>query len=266
MQILFNHKFLIARRIIQLTILLLFFGANYFGWNILKGNFSSALFLDTIPISDPYAVLQNLSASLVITSDLLIGALIVLILYSLIFGRIFCSWICPVNIITDFATWLNNKLALKNHINFNRNARYYVFVLGIILSPILGYAAFEAISPIGIMHRGIIFGFGSAWTIILAIFLFDLAIMKHSWCGHICPLGAFYSLTGKISILKVKHSKNKCTSCMKCFNVCHEVQVLDIISKKDGVIKSGECTNCARCIEVCADKALKFSIRNPIKR
>ena len=82
--------------------------------------------------------------------------------------------------------------------------------------------------------------------------------------GHLCPLGAFYSVIGKFSLLKVKHIKDNCTSCMKCFQVCPEEQVLDIVTKADGYIKSGECTNCARCIEVCHDKALKFSIRKPI--
>lgn len=250
----------------QISILSLFFGANYFGWNILKGNFSSALLLETIPLSDPYAAIQLFSASLFITMDILIGAIVVLLLYSLLFGRIFCSWVCPVNLITDLAKWVHTKLELKHQIQFKRDVRYYTMLLGVLLSPILGYAAFEAISPVGLLHRGVIFGFGSTWTIILAIFLFDLAVMKHAWCGHLCPLGAFYSLSGKISIIKVKHIKNRCTSCMKCFNVCHEEQVLDIISKCDGYIKSGECTNCARCIEVCTDKALKFSINSPIKR
>jgi len=266
MALIFNHRYLIARRLVQVGLLALFFGANHFGWTLMKGNYSSALLFETVPMSDPYAVLQIFTSGLIISIDILIGAVIVLLIYGLLFGRIFCSWICPMNIIADIAIWLNNKFDFKSSLTFSRKTRYGLVVLGLILSPILGYAAFEAISPISMLHRGVIFGFGLSWTIIGSIFLFDLAITKYGWCGHLCPLGAFYSVTGKFSLLKVKHIKDNCTSCMKCFQVCPEEQVLHIVTKVDGYIKSGECTNCARCIEVCHDKALKFSIRKPILR
>ena len=264
MTLLINHRYLIARRIVQLGLLFLFFGANYFGWNIIKGNYSSASLFETVPMSDPYAALQIFTSGMIISLDVLIGSIIVLLLYGLLAGRVFCSWICPMNIIADTAAWLNNKFDFKSSLTFGRKTRYGLLVLGLILSPILGYAAFEAISPVAMLHRGVIFGFGLSWTVIGAIFLFDLAITKFGWCGHLCPLGAFYSVIGKFSLLKVKHIKDNCTSCMKCFQVCPEEQVLDIVTKADGYIKSGECTNCARCIEVCHDKALKFSIRKPI--
>lgn len=262
-----NSKYLILRRVVQTSILLLFFGSNYFGWKILIGNYSSALFLDSLPLSDPYTTLQILASGFVGASDLLIGAAIVLLFYAIIGGRVFCSWVCPVNLLSDFAIMMRKKWKLRNKpiMFLNRNVRYYILGLSFILSTIIGVAAFEMISPISIFHRAIIFGIGGSWAVILALFLFELTIVKNGWCGYICPLGAFYSVIGKYGLLKIYHQKEKCTLCNECFRVCPEVQVLSIVGKRDGDIKSSECTNCARCIDVCEDDALNFSI-NYVKK
>jgi len=262
MNIIKRHRYLISRRIVQIGLLILFAGSNYAGWNIFKGNYSSGVILDTIPLSDPYAVLQILFSGFLAGSDLLIGALIVLVIYGLLFGRIFCSWICPLNIVSDTALNISNRLKVDAKFKVSTKTRYGVLVLGLILSSILGLSAFEIVSPVSILHRGLIFGIGAGWAVIAAIFLFDIAVLKNGWCGHLCPLGAFYSLIGRYALLKVKHNSDNCTNCNRCFAVCHEPQVLDIIGKQNGVIKSGECTNCARCIEVCDDDALGFSISN----
>jgi len=262
MNILKNYRYLILRRLIQLSLLLLFIGGNYWGWRVLNGNFSTALLFDYVPLSDPYAVLQILASGFIVSTDLLVGGLLVLVVYGLLAGRMFCSWVCPMNIIADSAIWVNQKLQIKTNLNLNRKTRYGAMLLGLALSPILGFAAFEAISPVSMLHRGFIFGIGASWLVILGIFLFDIAVTKYGWCGHLCPLGAFYSLVGKFSLIRINHNKDNCTNCMECFKVCHEVQVLGIIGKQSGFINSGECTNCARCIEVCKDDALTFSLRN----
>lgn len=261
MGLLKKNRYLISRRIIQLLLLGLFVSANYFGWTILKGNYSSALLFDTVPLADPYAVIQILASGFLTSSELLIGAGIILFVYGILFGRMFCSWVCPVNIVEDIATWLNNKLGIKYSLSVSRRIRYWTLGLGMVLSLILGYAAFEAISPISMLHRGVIFGIGGGWAFILGLFLFDLVVSKYGWCGHLCPLGAFYAFISKYAFVKVKYNNDKCTQCMKCFTVCPEEQVLDIVTKQTGTIQSSECTNCARCIEVCDDKALKLSLK-----
>ena len=53
-----KYKYLILRRIVQLSILLLFAGVNYLGWEVLRGNYSSAIIADVLNLSDPYAVMQ----------------------------------------------------------------------------------------------------------------------------------------------------------------------------------------------------------------
>jgi len=107
-------------------------------------------------------------------------------------------------------------------------------------------------------------GFG--FSAILIIFFFDLFVHENGWCGYVCPLGGFYSLVGKFSLIRVKHNVDNCTECMKCKVVCPEKEVLHMVAKHSATVTMGACTNCARCIEVCDDDALNFSIRNFIDK
>jgi len=264
-----NYRYLILRRFTQIGILVLYFGANAWGWTILMGNLSSSLLFNMIPMSDPYAALQMLAAGAVMATDLLIGVAVVSLFYLLIGGRAFCSWVCPVNMITDLANFLRAKIGLNQVQGIkqpaSRKLRYWVLALSLIISAFMGVTAFEFISPISMVHRGLVFGLGFGWAAMLIIFLFDLFVLKNGWCGHICPLGGFYSLLGKFSLIRVHHNEENCTLCMKCKVVCPENQVLHMIGKESLPVLSGECTNCARCIEVCDDDALGFSIKSLIK-
>jgi len=260
-----SYRYLILRRFIQIGLILLYIAGNVWAWNILQGNLSSSLLFGLIPLSDPFAVLQMFSSGAVLAADIIIGALIITVFYALIGGRMFCSYVCPVNIITDIANYLRNKLGF-NQIQKKQPAtrfiRYWILGLSLVLSFVLGLSAFEFISPISMTHRGLIFGLGFGWAAMLVIFLFDLFVLKNGWCGHICPLGGFYGVIGKYSLLRVDHNKDNCTACMECKVVCPESQVLFMIDKESLQVHNGECTNCARCIEVCDDDALKFSIRD----
>ena len=259
-----SYRYLILRRIVQIGLLVLYFGANAWGWTILQGNLSSSVIFGLIPMSDPYAALQMLAAGALLATNLLIGVAVATLFYLLIGGRAFCSWVCPINMVTDGASVLRSKLGfnrLANKQPASRKMRYWVLGLSLIISALMGVTAFEYISPISMVHRGIVFGIGFGWAAVVVIFLFDLFVLKNGWCGHLCPLGGFYSLLGKFSLIRVHHYEENCTLCMKCKEVCPEHQVLHMIGKKSIPVLSGECTNCARCIEVCDDEALDFSIR-----
>lgn len=263
-----NYRYLIGRRFTQVLLLVLFFGANAWGWKILTGNLSSSEILGVIPMSDPYAVLQMVAAGAIVATDLLMGVTVVTLFYFLIGGRAFCSWVCPINMVTDSANYLRRVFdidrAQKTRQLITRNMRYWVLGLSFLVSAFMGIAAFEFVSPISMMHRGIVFGMGFGWAAIALIFLFDLFVLKNGWCGHVCPLGGFYSLLGKYSFIRVHYLEENCTLCMRCKEICPEKQVLHMIGKESLPILSGECTNCARCIEVCDDDALRFSKRDII--
>ncbi len=262
-------KYLLLRRFTQVLMLTLYFGANAYGWHILEGTFGSSVLFGTIPLADPYTTLQVLMTGFVLGADVLLGAAIITLFYFVIGGRAFCSWVCPINMVTDLANWLRRKLKLdKDEVNYRflkRSARYWIMVLGLIVSTVVGVAAFEVLSPITIMQRGIIFGFGAGISVVIAIFLFDLFGVKNGWCGHLCPLGAAYSIIGSKSLIRVKHDHEACTACMECKVVCPENQVLHMINKESISVTDGECTNCGRCIDVCGDNALAFGIRSFVK-
>lgn len=261
-------RYLLLRRMTQIAILGLYIAANVYGLKILSGNLSSSLLLDVVPLSDPFAILQMLFAGAVLGFDVLLGGFIILAFYAIIGGRAFCSWICPINMVTDLANWLRRKFYLdtiERKVWLSRNIRYWIIALVLLLSLLNGVAAFEFVSPISMFHRGLIFGMGMGFAAILSIFLFDLFAVKNGWCGHICPLGGFYSLAGKFSLFRVTHDHEKCTACMKCKEICPEKQVLDMIGKKSLSVTSGECINCLRCIEVCEDDALHFGVRKYIQ-
>ena len=184
------HKWLILRRISQLGILTLFLAGPLFGTWIVKGNMASSLTLDILPLSDPYVMLQALMSGNTPTQAGLIGVVIVLVFYLLVGGRVYCSWMCPVNMVTDAAAWIRRKLGLKVSSQFSRSSRYWLLALTLILPLITGAIVWELFNPVSLMFRGIIFGMGWAWMVIIAIFLFDLFISQRGWCGHLCPVGA----------------------------------------------------------------------------
>ncbi len=242
----------------------LFVAANVLSFDILKGNLSYSELLDTIPLSDPYALLQMALAGATITSSLLIGGVIAVLFYAIIGGRAFCAWVCPVNLVTDAANGLRRKLNFDKDdrpVRISRKIRYWVMGLGLLLSFMLGYATFELISPVSIIHRGIIYGMGYGWLVAVAIFLFDLFVLKNGFCGHLCPLGGFYSLISVKSLIRIDHIRDKCTLCMLCRDVCPEPQVMPMIGKRDEMVLAGECSNCGKCIDVCADDAMMFRLR-----
>lgn len=258
-----RHRFLMLRRLSQLSILVLFVGANICGWNILKGNLSNSRILDAVPLTDPFALLQMTATGNIAAREALIGGVLIVVFFALLGGRAFCSWVCPMNMITDLARRLRRMLPNNGGISLRigRNVRYWAVGLTLILSAVLGIAAFEWISPISTLHRGLIFGMGTGWTAIAAVFLFDLLLVQHGFCGHVCPLGAFYALIGTFSFIRVRHLKDNCTHCMKCLEHCPEQQVLPMVGLSNSLVTSGECTNCAKCIDVCRDDAMKFGFR-----
>src|SRR3972149_3346699 len=132
---------------------------------------------------------------------------------------------------------------------------------------ITGTVAWELVNPISMLHRGIIFGMGAGWTIIAAVFLLDLLVAERAWCGHLCPAGAFYSMVGRFSPLRiVAVRREQCNDCADCSAVCPEPLVIKPALKGAGkgvvrVILSPHCTNCGRCIDVCSKHVFAFGAR-----
>lgn len=260
------HRYLVLRRFSQAFFLGLFLLGPWFGIWWVAGTLAGSRTFDVLPLTDPLVLLQSLAAGYLPELTALVGAIIVLAVYALVGGRVYCSWVCPINPVTDAAHWLHDRLGLQKGWQPKRSARLWVLGTVLVVSALTGTIAWELVNPVTIVHRGLIFGMGFAWVVVAAVFLFDLLVSRRGWCSHICPVGAFYGLVGSKSVLRVSAANRAaCDDCMDCYAVCPENHVISPALKgKPGdtpVILSPDCTNCGRCIDVCAVDVFAFTHR-----
>lgn len=260
------YRFLILRRLSQLSIILMFLSGPMWNVWILKGNYSSSLLFDLIPLGDPLITAESLATGYLPEWDTLLGALIIVAFYGLVASKAFCGWVCPVNMVTDLAAWLRRKLGIRHSAKLPRSLRYVILAVILVGSAISGNLLWEWINPVAAVGRMFVFGVGATLWLVLVVFLFDLLIVEHGWCGHLCPLGAMYGLIGAKSVVKVKVTdRAKCDRCMDCYHVCPEPQVLRLpLHGKDDdstIVLAKDCISCGRCIDVCAENVFAFSTR-----
>lgn len=260
------HRWLILRRVTQLSVLALFLTGPWFGVWIAKGNLASSLTLDVLPLTDPYLFVQSLAAGFMPSATALIGAAIVAGFYALFGGRLYCAWVCPVNVLTDTAAWLRRRLGLKSGRVPDANTRYWVLAGSLLAAALTSSVVWEWVNPVTVVQRSLIFGLGGSLTVVIAIFAYDLLVASRGWCGHLCPMGAFYGLLGQKSLLRITADRRgACNDCMDCFKVCPEPQVIRPALKKAGqdspLILDRDCTNCGRCIDVCGRNVFHFTHR-----
>lgn len=261
-----RQRWLLLRRASQLAILALFLAGPWFGVWVLKGNLSASLILDTVPLTDPLLALQTMVAGHWPHVTALTGAAIVLVFYLLVGGRVFCSWVCPVNMATDAAAWSRRKLGIKTGRVPDSSTRYWLLGAMLLATAVTGVLVWEWVNPVSLLHRALIFGLWGSLLAIAGIFAYDLLIASRGWCGHLCPVGAFYSLLGRTALIRVSAAqRSACDDCMDCFTVCPEPQVIRPALKQAGqthpLILSGDCTNCGRCIDVCDRHVFKMTHR-----
>ncbi|WP_424406956.1 quinol dehydrogenase ferredoxin subunit NapH [Pasteurella sp. PK-2025] len=260
------NRFLFWRRLTQLSILTLFLSGPYFGVWILKGNYSGSLLLDRIPMTDPLILAESLVTGFIPTMTALVGAVILIAFYALIGSRLFCAWVCPLNMVTDLAAWLRRKLGIRQSAKLPRGLRYGILVMILVGSAVSGLLLWEWLNPVAALGRALIYGFGATIWLVLAVFLFDLFIVEHGWCGHLCPLGATYGVIGAKGIFRIKAAhRNQCDNCMDCYHICPEPQVLRLPlhgkNNESPIVLSKDCISCGRCIDVCPEKVFIFTTR-----
>ena len=195
----------------------------------------------------------------------------ILLLYSLMFGRMICGWLCPFGLVQELVYKIKTPKVRKSPITRLLSwFKYVVLVFFVFIVPIM-YAfrdtplpAFcKYICPAGTLEGGIgllsnavnesyfsMLGPLFTWKFALmvsiivgSIFIFRL------FCRFICPLGALYGIFNKISIFGIKLDNSKCTQCGLCQAHCK----VDIKHVGDQ-----ECISCGECIDVCPTKAISW--------
>jgi ferredoxin-type protein NapH len=265
-----TNRWLLARRATQAAVLALFLVGPWFGWWIVKGNLASSLTLGVLPLTDPYVLLQSILAGLwtdhLPLTTAFVGAGIVLAFYALVGGRVYCSWVCPVNPVTDFAAWLRRRFGWKSGAVLSRHLRGWLLAMTLVVAAASGSIAWELVNPVSMLQRGLMFGLGAGAAVIVALFLFDLFVAPRGWCGHLCPVGAFYGLLAQRSALRVVAARREaCNDCADCYAVCPEpIVIKPALKGTDGagpLIDEAQCTNCGRCIDVCSKDVFEFGLR-----
>lgn len=272
------HKWLLMRRLVQLAFFMLFASGAWFGIWITKGTLAASLTinpfpvegvpaLDGLPLTDPLILLQSLLARHIPETTAIVGALIVLVVYGILGGRLYCSWVCPINPITDMAGWLRRRLGVEKGWTVRPKARLYILAAILISSAVTGSIAWELLNPITTLHRGLLFGLSWGMLSVLAILLFDVFVAKNGWCGHLCPVGAFYGLLNVKAQVRVSaYRRDACDDCMDCYAVCPEMHVISpaLKGQRTGagpLILNRDCTSCGRCIDVCPEEVFRFTLR-----
>jgi NapH/MauN family ferredoxin-type protein len=189
----------------------------------------------------------------------------ILILSSVLFGRLFCGYACPVGAIQE----LLSRIQFKSDVKSQESAKYRVdvsskipriirgifFGIIIVLSVIWGVALLQVINPFlgySIFKNPLIVTMVIPLLSLVVISILSIFIYR-PWCRFLCPFGAIAGEICRRSLYKIERTDD-CTECGLCEKVCPTQEAYPD-SKK------GECYLCGRCIEVCPQDALKFTTR-----
>ncbi len=265
------------RKIMQLYFALLF-NANVKGFisgNIYKGNTKAMCIPGLNCYSCPGAVgacpLGSLQGSFSADKSTLFYVGGIILLYSIIFGRMICGWLCPFGLIQELLYKIKTpKLKKSRFTRILSYFKYVILVVFVFIIPIMyafkdtPFPAFcKYICPAGTIEGGLgllsnkinasyfsMLGPLFTWKFVLMISIVVTCVFVfRMFCRFVCPLGALYGLFNKISFFGIKLEQPKCINCNLCVKHCK----MDINHVGDM-----ECISCGECIDVCPTKAISW--------
>jgi ferredoxin len=229
------------------------------------------------------------------------GVVAALVILTLLFGRVYCSVICPLGVMQDIISWIHGKTKKKNRFRFSYSPaknilRYAVLVLfiaglalgahsiAIIIAPYSAYGriAGNLLAPLyqwannffaWIAERADSYAFYSTevWlrslpTFIIAavtfVIIFILAWRNgRTWCNTICPVGTVLGFLSRFSFFAPAIDTDKCRNCGLCGKQCKAA----CINMKEHEIDLSRCVACMDCIDACKDGAIHYVRRKSSK-
>lgn len=253
-------------QVLVLVLIVLLPLLNRKGISWVSGTFYS-MAVGPIWITDPLIGLQTILTTW--TADgVLILSMLIPIGVTLILGRVFCSWCCPQNTISELVDIAARKLGLKRPLTPPTTPRFrYGFLVLILLATALaGLPLVSLLSAPGIISvqaaklvfEGTVgFELGLIGLILAAEFFFA----RRLWCNHLCPVGSFLGLLRWRKTMKVmlrEDERHPCSHCQACVKACQ----LGLNPLRDRIYP--QCHNCGACLDACrgmkgAQKPLRFS-------
>ena len=221
------------------------------------------------------------------------GILAVLILATLLFGRMYCSVICPLGIMQDIFGWLGkrqkkNRYSHSNEKKWLRYGVWIVFAICVIvgfapvttlLAPYSAYGRIvnslfkplydllnNGLAAIESNYDSYIFSSVDIWmhsvtVFVVAVLTFIiLAVLAwrngRTYCNTICPVGTTLSFFSRFSLFRVQFDKSKCKNCSLCERNC-KTSAIDF---RQGKIDYSRCIVCGDCIDKCKFDALHYEM------
>ncbi|HBH12450.1 MAG TPA: hypothetical protein DDX29_04915 [Clostridiales bacterium] len=177
-----------------------------------------------------------------------LGIFVLSLLGAALFGRFYCGYICPMNLLMGITGKISKKLKWQTEKVpkfLNSKALPWIVLAMMVGSMVLSKRVLHRELPI---------------LIILMVLSVLVTLRYDEWVFHnrICPYGALLSLTGKHAKFSTKVDCNLCIGCEKCETVCPSKAIkVDVYIKKASV-DSSICHQCQACTEVCHVDAIKY--------
>lgn len=206
----------------------------------------------------------------------MLGVIIFWFVTTLLFGRIYCSSICPIGTLLDifirlrrFIPQLNRPYSFKPV----QKKQKYVFLFIYIFCLILGIGVIPAIIEPWSMFENIISSFNPTPlqedTVFLSINIIGgffigfisfvviviyAALKSRDYCNEICPIGTILGEISRKSILHIEINPDKCINCMECESNCKS-SCIKVISR---YVDDTRCVRCFNCISICPNDAIRY--------
>ena len=262
----------IARKTVQLSSIGLLFLVPFLnrkGITAITGSLYS-LAVGPVWLTDPVIGVQTILTTMRLDATLLLSLLIPVGL-ALVLGRVFCSWVCPQNTLSELFDAFANRTGIRRlfTLPFTPIVRYAVLVLVLLASLVLRFPVVSLLSAPGIISvqaANLVYeaAVGLELGLIVVIAVLELFIVRRVWCNHLCPVGGFLGLLRNRSTMKVVFSEDESRACGRC-RVCIDACGLGLDPMEGRVYPF--CHNCGDCIAACegvkgSENPLQFRFRS----